>query len=173
MTPLFSKTPIGKLLCICNFFGRKFIISFIPDFLCADLISCKFFAKEKVSAEDLFSVMKLTNGKVASYDGEEEVVVESHHDFFNGPMKETIFGWTNEQRSEFLFFCTGYKYLPNDDKFFLEVSFDLSKNSYPKAHSCVPQLRLPENAFCGDKIAFQNIINEAIQSHAGGLMSMN
>jgi hypothetical protein len=121
----------------------------------------------------LFSKLKLTNGKVDTFDGEEEVVVESHRDFFDGPVKETIFGWTNEERSDFLFFCTGYKYLSNDSKFFIFVSFDLPHDHWPTAHSCVPQLRLPENAFCGDKIAFQKIMIEALQSHAGGLMSMN
>jgi hypothetical protein len=125
------------------------------------------FAKETISAKDLVSVLKLT------WDGENEVVIESHRDFFDGPLKQTIFEFTDEQRSEFLFFCTGYKYLSNDKNFFLEVSFDLGEKHWPTAHSCVPQLRLPQNAYRGDKVAFQEAIIKAMESHRGGLMSMN
>ena len=151
----------------------------VTSFICLrwplELLSKKLFSKASVTPKDLFSVMQLVDLEPSSSCGVEELlcIQKLHHEFFNGPLKNTIFQWSNEQRIEFLFFCTGYKHLPHDEEFNIKVNFNLDSGHLPLSHTCVPELRLPRDAYNGDITEFRKQIELAMDWHKDGLMTMN
>jgi hypothetical protein len=154
---------------------------FLPDFFfilrysifCADLLSKKIFGKG-VSADALIAAISGPDGDTYITDNGEEkkVAMERYHyDFFNGPMKDTIREWNDEERSRFVFFCTGYNHLPNEN-FRILILFSSRNDIYPYAHTCEQQLVLPKYAYNSDKNLFQEKLIYAMENQ-GRYMTMN
>ena len=103
--------------------------------------------------------------------------VELYEFFFDSVLKEVIMEMTPEERKYFLFFCTGYNFLPLDDNsdsedFQIDVEFDseLGAASLPESHTCEKTLVLPEEAYGNDKGIFKEKLFQAMAHSKAGTM---
>jgi hypothetical protein len=135
-----------------------------------DVVSKRFFSKPFVSKEDILQVLRIRSEEV----GDEKILPEDRHiNFFHGPFMETINEMNSEDLSLFVEFCTGYNYLPHDDKFVIEVEFSLHDcDSLPESHTCEQHLVLPRSVYNFDKSLFKKKLFEAM-SYTRRLMTMN
>ena len=79
-----------------------------------DSLSKCVFSKPFVLKEDVLQVLRIRSEEA----GDVIILPEDHHlTFFNGPFMETINDMSSEDLSLFVEFCTGYNYLPHDEKF--------------------------------------------------------
>ena len=120
--------------------------------------------------EDVLQVLRIRSEEA----GDVIIPPEDHHViFFNGPLKKTINDMSSEDISLFVEFCTGYNYLPQDEKFVIEVEFSLDDcDSLPESHTCEQHLVLPRSAYSLDQKLFEKKIYEAM-SYTRRLMTMN
>ena len=136
----------------------------------ADSLSKCVFSKPFVLKEDVLQVLRIRSEEA----GDVIILPEDHHlTFFNGPFMETINDMSSEDLSLFVEFCTGYNYLPHDEKFVIQVEFSLDdRDSLPESHTCEQHLVLPRSAYNLDKNLFKKKLYEAM-SYTRRLMTMN
>ena len=121
-------------------------------------VSEKLFAEPTVNSSDLFERIVLSRKNFS----------DLHQPFLDSIMKDVITEMTPKEREEFLFFCTGFNYLPRrDSKFFITVEFDyenMTFTSLPKSYICENTLVLPADMYGKDRMIFKAKLFRAISN---------
>jgi len=127
-------------------------------------VSDKFFAKPGVEANDLIDRLSFSEANH----------IDLHKPFFDTVLKEVITEMTSDERKDFVYFCTGYNYLPNREresqKFTITVEFnfdEMEEMSLPVSHTCVNTLKLPGLAYGNDKEMFKSKLSQAMSNSKG------
>ena len=119
-------------------------------------VSEKLFVEPTVNSSDLFERLVLSRRNFS----------DLHQPFLGSIMKDVITEMTPKEREDFLFFCTGFNYLPRrDSKFFITVEFDyenMTFTSLPVSHICENTLVLPSDMYGKDRMIFKAKLCRAI-----------
>jgi hypothetical protein len=127
------------------------------------------FGNSKYSAEDVIARLEV------KYCGE-EILRETQKMLIEEVLKPILRDWANEDcgngntlLSRFVKFCTGKSYLPHPSqtKTKIMVEFEgeelLSKDAFPKAHTCENMLGLPEQAYDANRETFESKLRESVK----------
>jgi len=128
-------------------------------------VSEKLFATAVVDPNDLYERLVLS----------EKNFSDLHQPFLDSIMKDVITEMTPKELEDFVFFCTGFNYLPRrNSKFFITVEFDyenMTFTSLPMSHTCENTIRLPSDMYGKDKKIFQAKLCHAISNSKGFSMA--
>ena len=117
-------------------------------------VSEKLFAKPSVCANELINRLTLSS----------KYHMERLTDFFEKIVKVVILEMTDEQRIRFIYFCTGYNYLPHHHEirnapFNIKIKFsspfEMTSESLPIAYTKDCLLKLPWNMYDCNKEMFK------------------
>jgi len=126
-------------------------------------VSEKLFAAPVVDPSDLFQRLVLSKKNHG----------DLHQPILDSIMEEIITEMTPEEREGFVFFCTGFNYLPRrDSKFLITVEFDYDKEkvaplSLPVSHTCENTISFPSGVYGKDKMIFKAKLFQAISNSKG------
>jgi len=143
-----------------------------------EFLSKRLFTKPTLDPNGVVETLVLQQ---ATAEGKLLEILPHQVKFFDQTLKRTIHRMSSDHLSLFVFFCTGYYYLPHrnpsaPESFAIYVEFNFAEmpdeESLPVAHTCQNLLKLPGMAYeNNDEVFWQKLTTS--MAHTKNVMSMN